>query len=184
MFKTRFLENLSRRRAFFQFLTAITLFKFGFQTAQAQTDYFIPGYLINLYLKNEFPISKQWIIVKLELSNPEVGFLPRDQRFSLFTNIFVTLADRKPLKGHIHCSSGFNYEESKKSIRLKSPTIDQMSFDSLSDKENSLLQQINGWVSKLLDGLTIYEFKQEGNSFLNKTPKKILIEENGIRIFF
>lgn len=165
-------------------MSALALFQVGVKPSLAQSDFYIPGSLINLFLKNKFPIQRQWMIVKLELSNPELGFIPKEQRLSLNSALQVTLVDKKTFKGHIHCSSGFTYEDIQQSIKLKSPMIDRMDIDGLGEKESALLQQINGWASKLLDGLTVYEFKGEEKSFLNKAPKKIMIEEKGIRLFF
>lgn len=184
MVKKVFLKYLSQRRALFRFISALALFKVGINPSLAQSDFYIPGSLINLFLKNKFPIQRQWVIVKLELFNPELGFIPKDQRLSLYSALQVTLADKKTFKGHIHCSSGFTYEDIQKSIKLKSPMIDRMDIDGLGEKESALLQQINGWASKLLEGLTVYEFKAEETAFLNKAPKKIVIEEKGIRLFF
>lgn len=184
MVKKVLLKYLSQRRALFRFISALALFKVGINTSLAQSDFYIPGSLINLFLKNKFPIQRQWVIVKLELSNPELGFIPKDQRLSLYSAMQVSLVDKKTFKGHIHCSSGFTYEDTQKSIKLKTPMIDRMDIDGLGEKESALLQQINGWVSKLLEGLTVYEFKAEETSFLNKAPKKIVIEEKGIRLFF
>jgi hypothetical protein len=184
MFKKDFLKSLSQRRALFKFISALALFQVGINTSRAQSDFYIPGSLINLFLRNKFPIQRQWMIVKLELSNPELGFIPKEQRLSINAALQVTLVDKKTFKGHIHCSSGFIYEDVLHSIKLKSPMIDRMDIDGLGEKESALLQQINGWASKLLEGLTVYEFKAEEKSFLNKAPKKIVIEESGIRLFF
>jgi hypothetical protein len=184
MIKDQLLQSLSKRRAFFRFLGAFALFNVGINSSRANSDFYLPGHLINFFLKNHFPIYKDWVFVKLELSNPELGFIPKEQRLSLNTAMKVTLVDKKTFTGHAHCSSGFTYDDIKQSIKLKSPTIDQMNIDGLNEKETALLQQINSWVAKLLDGLTVYEFKPAEKSFLNKAPKKIIVEDSGIRLFF
>jgi len=177
--------SLERRLALFRLIGTFTLLKIGLtRQVNAQSSYFLPGYLINLYLKHHFPLSKQWLIVKIDLREPEMGFLPQEQRLTLFSKTTLTLLDRKSLNGHLHCSSGFIYDNEKKTIRLKNPTIEQMSVEGLGQKETNFLQQINAWVAKWLDGLTVYEFKADENGLLKKSPKQIVIEESGIRILF
>ena len=184
MIKNQFWQSLSQRRAFFRFLGAFALFNVGINRSRAESDFYLPGSFINFFLKNHFPIQKEWSFVKLELSNPELGFISKAQRLSLNTVMRVTLMDRKIFTGHAHCSSSFTYDEIKQSIKLMSPMIDQMNIDDFNEKETLLLQRMNFWVAKLLDGLTVYEFKPEEKSFLNKAPKKISVEDSGIRLFF
>ena len=48
MVKKVLLKYLSQRRALFRFISALALFKVGINTSLAQSDFYIPGSLINL----------------------------------------------------------------------------------------------------------------------------------------
>ncbi len=174
-----------RRRTFIAKLVGIyAICKVGITQAIAASDLYIPGFLINVYLKTQFPISKDWFVVKADFSNPNLAFIPGSQRLALATNLKVALMGSSPFEGKMLCSSSFTYDENAKTLKLKSPTIDRLDFQQLGDKEKAALQQINSLISKLFDGFTVYEFKPNERSLLSSPPKQILVEESGIRLIF
>lgn len=175
----------SRRRAFIaKMVGTYALCKLGLTKVFAASDLYIPGFLINVYLKTQFPISKDWFVVKADFSNPNLTFIPGSQRLALNTNLKISLMGSTSFEGKMLCSSSFTYDEVAKTLKLKSPTIDRLDFQQLGDKEKAALTQINSLISKLFDGFTVYEFKPNERSLLGTPPKQILVEDSGIRLIF
>lgn len=150
----------------------------------AQSDYFLSGLFINLFLKNKFPLNKDLIFLKLELSEPDLGFIPENQRLVMSSAFSALLIGNTPIKGQLHFSSSFTYDGLNKSIKLKEPAIDKLKIHNFSEKSGQSLQQMNVWIAKLIDNMTVYEFKENEISLLRKPPSKILVEDAGLRLFF
>ena len=156
----------------------------GLNHTRAESSYFIPDILINGYLQKKFPISRNLILFRLDLIDPDLEFKSKHQRISMSSNIAVTLSNGSNINGQLHLSSSFNYDPITRSIKLKEPTIDKINFNNMGTQNRRLLDQINILIANLFDNLTIYEIKSEEMPIIKKAPSKILIEDSGIRFFF
>ena len=174
---------LKRRQVLFSIASGISFLKFNVGLVYASSNLFIPGFLINIFLEKKFPIHKDLLFFQIDFSNPELGFLESEQRLSLKNNLVFSLGNHQNIAGQTHCSSAFTYNPKKRALELKSPSIDQINFSKFGAKEQILIQQAYEFLASALEGLTIYEFKD--NDFMGiKPPQKILIERDGIRLYF
>jgi hypothetical protein len=178
------MQHNSRRRLIYSILGALTLSKIGVAPSFAQSNYFVPGFLINLYLKNRFPINKDILFLKIALSDPDLGFISQNQRLAMSSAFSAALANTPPVNGQLHFSSSFIYDATNKSIRLKDPAIDRLNIQNVSEKDGQSLKQLNVWIAKILENMTVYEFKENEIPLLKKPPSKILVEDAGLRLFF
>lgn len=177
------MKNLFRRKLLSYLLGGLAISGLKISNALAQSNYFIPEILINAYLRKKFPISKDLIFLRLDLSNPELGFISKNQRISM-TADFAALLNNSSTKGQLHLSSSFSYDPNNRSIKLKDPLIDQLNFKNISTKNSPLLDQLNVLIAKLFDNMTVYEIKDEDIPLIKKAPSKILVEDSGLRVFF
>lgn len=156
----------------------------GLNLARAESSYFIPDILINAYLQKKFPISRNLIVFRLDLIDPNLEFKSKNQRISMSSGIVIILSNGSSLNGQLHLSSSFSYDPIARSIKLKEPTIDKINFNNLGTQNPQILDQINILIAKLFDNMTIYEMRPEELPILKKSPSKILVEDSGIRFFF
>lgn len=178
------MEATNRRQFINKILGAIAISQISVTNTYAQSDYFVPGFLINAFLKNKFPISRDFILLKIELSNPDLGFLSQNQRLAMSSAFSAILMSNSPVNGQLHFSSAFTYDPINKAIKLKDPAIDKLNVQNFSEKGGQSLQQVNLWIAKLLDNMTVYEFKENEVPLIKKAPNKILVEDAGLRLFF
>lgn len=176
--------NTSKRRGFLRSLGIAILFQMGISPAKATSNIYLPGVLINLYLMTQLPLVKDLIIFKMTLTDGDLSFNSDQQRLIMATRVEIAMSGGKTISGKLLCSSTFTYDEIQKTIRLKSPTIDQLKFDAIGSQEQALLQQANPWISKVLDGFIVYEFKEKKKLLLSRPPQKILVEDDGIRFYY
>lgn len=178
------MPNFGRRKFFTKFISTLALTSFLSSNSFAQADYFIPGFLINIFLKKKFPINKDLIFIKLELSDPDLNFISQNQRLTMSSAFSALIIGNTPINGQLHFSSSFRYDALNKAIKLKEPVIDKLNVQSLGEKGGQSLQQVNLWIAKLLENMTVYEFKENEISLFKKPPSKILVEDAGLRLYF
>ena len=178
------MSNISRRTFFTRLISTVVFTSFWNSNSFAQSDYFIPGFLINIFLKKKFPINKDLLFIKLELSDPDLNFISQNQRLAMSSAFSALVIGNTPINGQLHFSSSFTYDAPNKAIKLKEPVIDRLNVQSFGEKAGQSLQQVNVWIAKLLENMTVYEFKEYDIPLLKKPPSKILVEDAGLRLYF
>ena len=151
----------------------------GNAVAFPEDDVLIRKFLIDLYLNYKFPISKNFLIGKITLSDPNIKFNEEKQLVNLKFNYLIDL-NKKNFGGDFQISSSVIYIQKEKVIKIQSPKIENLS---LSDKalNKDSISSLNSILSNTVDGLTIYKIE---DSFLSKSshPKEIILQENGVLI--
>jgi len=151
----------------------------GNAIASQEDDLFIRKFLIDIYLNYKFPLTKNFLIGKISLSDPDLKFNKENQLVNLKVNYLIDL-NKKSFSGDFQISSSVIYVQKEKVLKIQKPMIESFS---LSEKEFSkdLISTLNSILVNTLDGLVIYKIE---NNFLNKNlpPKDIVILENGVLI--
>lgn len=178
------MTHVGRRNFINRLIGALTISYLLPSSVFGQSEYFVPGELINLFLKKKFPLNKDLIFIKLELSDPDLGFISQNQRLAMSSAFSAMLIGNAPINGQLHFSSSFTYDGANKAIKLKDPAIDKLNVQNLREKTGQSLQQVNLWIAKLLDNMTVYEFKENEIPLLKKPPSKVLVEDAGLRLYF
>lgn len=174
----------NRRQLIRVAVSALAIAPFGISKVFAQSDYFVPDILINAFLRKRFPLSRELLFLRINLTDPNLDFISKSQRLAMSTSFSAALANSNPINGQLNLSSSFTYDPTNKAIKLKEPTVDQINIKNFSSKNTQLLEQLNVWIAKILDNMTIYEFKDEEIPILKKSPSKILVEDTGLKLFF
>jgi len=162
------------------FFLALSLsFLSGNAIASQEDDLFIRKFLIDIYLNYKFPLTKNFLIGNISLSDPNLKLNKENQLVNLKVNYLIDL-NKKSFSGDFQISSSVIYVQKEKILKIQKPMIE--SFN-LSERELSkdLISTLNSILINTVDGLVIYKIE---NNFLNKnsSPKDIVILENGVLI--
>jgi len=163
------------------FIASLFSYTFGFGGLKS---FYIPGFLINHYLAQRFPIEKKWFIFELNFSNPFLDFLSPNQELFLRCEVSLLILNSQPKLGQITLVSSYRYDPDTHYIFLKKPRIAHFHIDGLQDQSEEILQAVSSGIASLFEERPIYEIRDRDIQFFDKAPHKILVEDGGIRFFF
>lgn len=169
--------HLTLRRLF---LLAFGLsFLSGNAMAFQEDDLFIRKFLIDLYLRYKFPISKNLLIGKIILSDPNIKFNEEKQMVNLKVNYLIDF-NKKEFGGDFEISSSVIYLQKEKIIKIQNPRIENLSLTDKAFSRDSIFT-LNSILINTVDGLIIYKIE---DNFLYKSsyPKDIVLLENGVLV--
>jgi hypothetical protein len=150
----------------------------------AQSTYYIPGRLINLYLIHQSPFTKNFLFFSLQCSNPILEFVKKGQRLYLTCDIEISAPNQKPVKGELALDSSFQYDPKTYKIALLDPKLSSIHLDVLNEKDNLLLKQLSPFLGPIFNQQVVYELSSSDLNMLKKSPSSILIEDGGLRFNF
>lgn len=176
--------SLSRRVAFLRFIAFVGLTQLNPKWAFGASSFYLPGFLIRFYIKQQTPITKDFVIAKLRLNELDLGFHSDTQRLSFKSYVEILVGNKTPIPGKIDGSSSFLFDATTKSIFIKNPTIDHLELDPIGNRLDNSLPQINQLLEVFLNDLKVYEFPENQGLLFQQKPEKIVIEAEGIRFYF
>jgi len=150
----------------------------------AQSNYYIPSQLINLYLIHHSPFTKNFLFFNIQCSNPVLDFVKKGQRLFLNCNIEISVPNQKPVKGELALDSSFQYDPKTYQIALLDPKLSSINLDVLNEKDNLLLKQLSPFLGPMFNQQVVYELSSSDLKMLKKPPTSILIEDGGLRFNF
>jgi Protein of unknown function (DUF1439) len=153
-------------------------------TSLAQSNYYIPSQLINLYLIHHSPFTKNLLFFTIQCSNPVLDFVKKGQRLYLNCNIEISIPNQKSVKGALALDSSFQYDPKTYQIALLDPRISSIDLDVLNEKDNLLLKQLSPFLGPMFNQQVVYELSSSDIKMLKKPPSSILIEDGGLRFNF
>jgi hypothetical protein len=153
-------------------------------TSFAQSNYYIPSQLINLYLIHHSPFTKNLLFFSIQCSNPVLDFVKKGQRLFLNCNIEISVPNQKPVKGELALDSSFQYDPKTYQIALLDPKLSSIQLDVLNEKDNLLLKQLSPFIGPMFNQQVVYELSSSDLKMLKKPPSSILIEDGGLRFKF
>jgi len=150
----------------------------------AQSTYYLPGRMINLYLIHHSPFTKNFLFFTIQCSNPVLDFVKKGQRLYLNCNIDISVPNQKPVKGELALDSSFQYDPKTYQIALLDPKLSSINLDVLNEKDNLLLKQLSPFLGPIFNQQVVYELSSSDLKILKKPPSSILIEDGGLRFNF
>jgi len=150
----------------------------------AQSSYFLPSQLMNLYLIHHSPFTKNLLFFNVQCSNPVLDFVKKGQRLFLNCNIEISVPNQKTVKGELALDSSFQYDAKTYQIALLDPKLSSIHLDVLNEKDNLLLKQLSPFLGSMFNQQVVYELSSSDLKMLKKPPSSILIEDGGLRFNF
>jgi hypothetical protein len=175
--------HMSRRKSFIALPVAILALVVP-SVLQAISPFFVPKFLIKLFLQNQTPFVTNWMIFEFSFSNPDVNLAKKDQRIFLSFDIRISVPNTIAQNGKVAISSSFIYEANSHTIFLKDPILTSINFDQVDERGHQLIKQLSPFMKELLNGYPIYKLRPEDLKLFPKAPSSILVEDDGIRFYF
>jgi hypothetical protein len=150
----------------------------------AQSSYYLPSRLMNLYLIHQSPFTKNFLFFTIQCSNPVLDFIDKGQRLLLNCNIEISAPNQKPVQGELALDSSFQYDPKTYQIALFDPKLSSIHLDALNEKDNLLLKQLSPFLGPIFHRQVVYELSASDLKMLKKPPSSIRIEDGGLRFNF
>ncbi|MBP6125554.1 MAG: DUF1439 domain-containing protein [Leptotrichiaceae bacterium] len=159
------------------FITIFSIMSCGF--LENKTIH-VPKKIIQGKIDKKFPMTKNYLLAKVTLKNPEINF--KEEKMYITSEYEASFLDEK-VKGEIFISSNIKYDNKKEELYLVNFSIDKITDSSKKEIMNSKTENIlKELINNYLETKSVYNYGEEyeeKNS--NSEKKKIKIKNMFIK---
>ncbi len=137
----------------------------------------VPKSIIQSKIDKKFPVTKNFLLAKVTLSNPKVSF--KDEKMYIETNYSTSIL-AEGNRGKLYLSSGIRYDKEKEEMYLVDLSIDKMTDEKGKEiVDSKAASTVKTLIVNYVEMNPVYKVKEDNDE--NSKKKKIKIKNMYIK---
>ncbi len=137
----------------------------------------VPKSMIQSKVEKKFPITKNYMLAKLTLSNPKVSF--KEERLYIEANYSSSLLT-EGVRGRMYLSSGIRFDQENEAVYLADLSIDRITDENGKElADSNAADAIKALIVNYVEMNPVYKIKEDGGMDNKKIKIKNMYIKKG-----